>query len=161
MAAAEPSPSPPAPLPIDAETRLKLLVDEYKEAGAYCRNYELLTRTNNLVFMAFFAAMTGLVERSDDSFVDSVVFSSLGILGSTLFMYVGVRTRKYYLVYLGRAHEIEKLLGMDLLARGDRMVKTWMIPIVGVPFTNKTAFLSIQIAAMLYFFAKLIVALKG
>ena len=102
MAAAEPSPSPPAPLQIDAETRLKLLVDEYKEAGAYCRNQELLTRTNNLVFMAFFAAMTGLVERSDDSFVDSVVFASLGVLGSALFTYVGVRTRRYYLVYIGR-----------------------------------------------------------
>jgi hypothetical protein len=156
MAAAEPS-----PLQIDAETRLKLLVDEYKEAGAYCRNQELLTRTNNLVFMAFFAAMTGLVERSDDSFVDSVVFASLGVLGSALFTYVGVRTRRYYLAYIGRAHEIERMLGMDLLSRGERSVKTWTIPFVKVPFTNKTAFLSIQITAMLYFSAKLIVALKG
>jgi hypothetical protein len=149
------------PLAIDAETRLKLLVDEYKEAGAYCRNQELLTRTNNLVFLAFFAAMTGLVERTDDSFVDSIVFSSLGILGSMLFAYVGTRTRKYYLVYIERAHEIEKLLGMDLLARGERRVKTWTIPLVGIPFTNKTAFLSIQVSAMLYFLAKLVVALRG
>jgi len=150
-----------ATLPIDAETRLKLLVDEYREAGAYCRNQELLTRTNNLVFMGFFAAVTGLVERNDDSFVDSIVFCSLGILGSALFTYVGVRTRKYYLVYLSRAHEIERLLGMDLLTRGERSVKTWTIPFFKVPFTNKTAFLSIQITAILYFFVKLVVTLKS
>ena len=50
---------------------------------------------------------------------------------------------------------------MDLLSRGERSVKTWTIPFAKVPFTNKTAFLSIQITAMLYFSAKLIVALKG
>ena len=68
------------------------MLDEYREAGAYCRNYEFLMRTNNLVFMGVFVAMTGLVERSENA-VDAIVFASLGIVASLLFVYVGVRTR--------------------------------------------------------------------
>ena len=160
MAAADLSPSPPPPLRIDAEARLKLLVDEYKEAGAYCRSQDLLTRTNNLVFMGFFAAMTGLLERADDSISDSIVFCGLGILGSLLFAYVGIRSRSFYLAYLERAHEIEEILGLDLLRRGDRKVKTWRIPLLRMRLNNPTVFLSIQIAAWLYFTVRLIVILR-
>jgi hypothetical protein len=159
MVAADLSPSFTEPLRIDAETRLKLLVDEYKEAGAYCRNQDLLTRTNNLVFMGFFAAMTGLLERADDSISDSIIFCVLGIMGSLLFAYVGLRSRSYYLVYLERAHEIEELLGLDLLRRGDRKVKTYRLPLLNLRLNNPTVFLSIQIAALLYFLVRLIVIL--
>ena len=160
MAAGYPAPSPQPPLPIDAEMRLKLLVDEYKEANAYCRNQDLLTRTNNLVFMGFFAAMTGLLERADDSMSDSIIFCTLGIFGSLLFAYVGIRSRSFYLVYLERAHEIEEMLTFDLLRRGDRKVKTWRIPVLRVRLNNPTVFLSIQIAALLYFTVRLIVILS-
>jgi hypothetical protein len=157
MAMPDPAASPKAPIHIDADTRLRLLVDEYKEANAYCRNQDLLTRTNNLVFIGFFAAMTGLLERSDDSMFDSIVFCALGILGSLLFAYVGLRSRSYYLVYLERAHEIEEVLGLDLLRRGDRKVKTYRLPVLKLRLNNPTVFLTIQIGALLYFLVRLIV----
>jgi hypothetical protein len=158
-AAADPPPSSAQPLRIDAETRLKFLMDEYKEATAYCRSQDLLTRTNNLVFVAFFAALAGLVERSSAG-TEMLVFCVLGVFGSMLFAYVGIRSRSYYLVYLARAHEIEEILGLDLLRRSNRQIKTRRIPLLGIRFDNSTAFLTIQIVALIYFIVRLIIALS-
>jgi hypothetical protein len=156
MATVEPLPPATGTVQIDAETRLRFLMDEYKEATAYCRSQDLLTRTNNLVFMAFFAALAGLVERSG-AVAEALVFCVLGIFGSMLFAYVGIRSRSYYLVYLGRAHEIEEIIGLDLLRRSDRKIKTRRIPLLGVRFDNSTAFLTIQIVALIYFMARLVI----
>jgi len=143
---------------VDPHARRQALLDEYREAGAYCRNYELLMRTNNLVFMGVFVAMTGLVERSDNV-VDAIVFASLGIVASLLFVYVGVRTRHYYRASFMRALEIEPALGFDLLQRGEREVRTLRVPLLGT-LTSNHVFLAIQWAAMCYFVVKIFAWLR-
>lgn len=69
--------------------------------------------------MGVFVAITGLVEHNDNV-VDAIVFASLGIVASLLFVHVGVRPRHYYRSSFMRALEIEPELGFDLLQRGER-----------------------------------------
>jgi hypothetical protein len=139
----------------NSEAQTRLLLAEYSEAGAQCRNQDLLTRTNNLVFMAFFVAMTGLMEKNDNDLVDALVYGALGIVGSLLFLHVGLRTRAQYTVYMQRAREIETALGFDLFLRDERLLRARRIPVLGISLTNKTVFSSIQVAAAAYFIVKL------
>lgn len=131
----------------------RLLLEQYKEAANLCRNFEQVSRTHTIVYMGFFVAVSGLLERSDSDPVDTTVFSLLGLVGSTLLLYVGLQTRSYLRVYLGRAKEIERALGMEVYLRGDALVRTPSL--LGFKLTIRLALLAIQAAGSLYFLGKL------
>ncbi len=151
---------PPAPAAESREAeehREALLLAEYGQALEHSRLHDWLARENNTLFLAFFVALTALIEQNSNNMVDVLVFGAVGTAGSLLFLGVGLRTRAQHGLYTQRACEIEEELGLDLMRRERRLLPPPHIPPLRVGLSNKTVFLAFQIGAAIYFVVKIIV----
>lgn len=86
-----------------------LRLKEYSEAGSQCRNCEQLIRTSVSVAVPILLALIGLILSPLPGHFMKLVLSIAGLIVCWIFLNTIYRERAYYLYYLERAKEIEKL----------------------------------------------------
>lgn len=135
----------------------EILLKEYGEAGHVCRHYETLTRTSLSIFLPFFTAMVGFLLDSKASAATKLGLSISGFVISLLLLNTIIRLQAYYISYISRSKEIEKLIGptdsplMSLYTAGEKATSG------SCTISNKTAIAYVIGLAALYFFVSAII----
>ena len=87
-----------------------MLLKEYAEAGAACRNAEQLTRTSLSIFIPLATFLVGLVAAPDFDPTVKLALSLAGFFYAVLLANTVHRQSLYYFKYVARAKEIESLI---------------------------------------------------
>ncbi|MDU9050739.1 MAG: hypothetical protein Q3M30_17970 [Candidatus Electrothrix sp. Rat3] len=104
------------------ENHLKILLEEYAEAGRACRWYEQLTRIMITIFIVVQAPVLGFIQ--DKGLLNPTLIPLeilIVFLGSIVSINLS-RIRKFFTEYRNRSIEIERILGMSLYTSGAEFV---------------------------------------
>lgn len=128
-----------------------ILLKEYEEAGVLCRNYEQLMRTSLTLFTPFATVLIGFLLTGNLNNAANFTLSVVGSIIALLLWNTVKRQQAYYLSYLVRVKDIEKLILRDgnpvmSLYTGAESACDGLISI-----SNKSTIASIFIIAASYF----------
>ena len=91
-----------------------ILLAEYAEAGNSCRAHEQHARAALAAYLAFSTALLALTFSSVVTNPGRVVLCFVGFLVGVFVGNAVLRSRAHYAAFVGRAKEIEAVLGMHL-----------------------------------------------
>jgi len=127
-----------------------ILVEEYEQAGAACRNHDSLIRTGITIFGAAQAAILGiLMNESKDNFYYTFSLELLGFWLSIVVYVTTFRLGQRYATYMERVKDLEWLLGFKLYTSSqEKFDRTWYLKYMP---GNKTSLATLPIlTAIMY-----------
>jgi len=95
---------------MDEFKHYEVLLKEYAEAGAACRNAEQLTRTSLSIFIPLATFLVGAVAAAGFDPTVKLALSLAGFVYAILLANTVHRQSLYYFKYVARAKEIESLI---------------------------------------------------